>query len=211
MSLRVALLGGSFDPPHRGHLAMAEIARDRFALDRVLLTPAGRQPLKSAGTGASYRDRLAMTRLLCSADPAHLLASELDAPHPDGSPNYTVDTLQALALAYPGASLFAIAGIDSFLDLPRWRAHARLLELAEWIVVSRPGHTFPEPPPAWIASGRLHFICDLDQPIASRHLRDELRLGESCSSAIPAPVLAYIHEHGLYRGSVPPLDPNPPA
>ncbi len=122
---RIALFGGSFDPPHRGHLAIARAAADTFSLTQVLFTPTARQPLKPTGAHAPYPDRLAMVTLACAEANAHLqaprfTASTLDAPRPDGRPNYTVDTLTTLQQQNPEAELFAIAGADSFLDLPRW-------------------------------------------------------------------------------------------
>ena len=149
--MRVAFFGGTFDPIHRGHLRLASATADAFALDRVLFVPVGNQPLKPGPTVASYADRLQMARLACNpallqpttsnqqpATDPRFAVSTLDAPRPDGSPNYTVDSLAALARELPGASLYVLTGADSFLDLGRWRSPDRLLELAEWIVVSRP-------------------------------------------------------------------------
>ena len=136
--MRVALFGGSFDPPHHGHLAIATAAADALRLDSVLFAPVGRQPLKLDGTVTSFEDRLAMVKLACLEDP-RFMVSEIDAPRADGLPNYTVDTLSELARRMPGAKLFNLVGADSFLSLPKWHEAQRLLELAEWIVVSRPG------------------------------------------------------------------------
>jgi nicotinate-nucleotide adenylyltransferase len=136
--MRVALFGGSFDPPHHGHIAIATAAADVFDLDGVYFTPVGRQPLKPDGVPATFADRLAMVELACKAD-SRFVVSDLDAPRSDGKPNYTVQTLAALHEAVPDARLFNLVGADSFLNLPRWHEPERLLELAEWIVVSRPG------------------------------------------------------------------------
>ena len=101
--MRIGYFGGSFDPPHRGHLAVARLARDRFSLDRVLLAPTARQPLKQSGPEASWADRLRMTELLVAGEPrgaeASLEASNIDGPQPNGAPNYTVDTLRRLRAA----------------------------------------------------------------------------------------------------------------
>ena len=136
--MRVAFFGGSFDPPHHGHMAIAAAAADEFDLERVLFAPVGRQPLKYERASATFADRVAMVELACRVD-ARFSVSGIDAPWPDGSPNYTVDTLAALREEMPDARLFNLVGADSFLDLRRWREPERLLELAEWIVVSRPG------------------------------------------------------------------------
>ena len=100
--MRVALFGGTFDPIHRGHLALASAAASAFALDRVLFAPVGRQPLKAESPAATFADRLEMTRLaIASAADPRFAVSSVDAPRPDGAPNYTVDTLAAVALRVP--------------------------------------------------------------------------------------------------------------
>ncbi|HTD95872.1 MAG TPA: adenylyltransferase/cytidyltransferase family protein, partial [Edaphobacter sp.] len=113
--MRVALFGGTFDPPHHGHLSLATAAADAFHLDTVLFTPSGRQPLKPEGTPTPFSDRLAMTTLACLPD-TRFAASNLDTPRPDGAPNYTVDTLEALQHLLPSAKLFNLVGADSLLN-----------------------------------------------------------------------------------------------
>lgn len=200
--MRLAFFGGSFDPPHRGHLAIAQAAAHHLSLDRVLLAPTGRQPFKRTGAEADFADRLAMVDLLCTADPARLASSSLDAPHHDGSPNYTIDALKALHRQRPAADLFAIVGADSLLDLPNWHAGSRLFEEATWIAVSRPNHPLPTllPPALDVAQrkGRLHLIPDIQVPASSTDLRGRLHRDEDCSDALPEPVLAYIRTHSLY-------------
>jgi nicotinate-nucleotide adenylyltransferase len=198
---RVALFGGTFDPPHRAHLAVARAAADVFDLDKVLFAPVGRQPLKHAAPVASFADRLAMVRLACEAD-ARFEASEIDAPNPGSAPNYTVETLEKLHREIPDAKLFAIAGADSFLSLRQWREPDRLLALAEWIVVSRPGsplrgldelHLTPE------HRARVHLIETVHDEISATELRRRLAAGEDCSGLLPDTVARYIATHGLYR------------
>src|SRR5580704_17584024 len=109
MPMRVALFDGSFDPPHHGHIAIATAAADVFDLDSVLFAPVGRQPLKAAGTSAPFADRLAMVELACSLDP-RFAVSELDAPRPDGAPNYTVDALETLRETMPDVRPFNLVG-----------------------------------------------------------------------------------------------------
>ncbi len=174
---------------------MARVARERFALDEVLLAPTGLQPLKRHGAEAPFADRLAMTALLCMGEADGLRASAIDAPRPDGAPNYTVNTLEAMRREWPGARLFAILGADNLREFSRWRQPERLAELAEWIVVSRPGFVLSGEMPARV---RVHRIEDVAVPLASRDLRERLREGESCADAIPAAVLGYIRAHGLY-------------
>jgi nicotinate-nucleotide adenylyltransferase len=208
--MRVAFFGGTFDPIHRGHLRLAAAAANAFALDRVLFAPVGHQPLKSEGALASYPDRRAMTTLaLAPTDNLQLqtsnfLVSTLDAPRPDGAPNYTVDTLAALALEYPSAELFVLSGADSFLDLRRWRSPDRLLALAEWIVVSRPEFPLSEAQLVPLAltpaqRARVHLLATVHEDVSATELRRRLRLGDPCPGLLPPAVAAYIQAHHLYR------------
>ncbi len=199
--MRVALFGGSFDPPHRGHMALARAAADSFALDLVLFAPAGRQPLKEAATGASFQQRLAMVALACREDP-RFAVSELDAPHLDGRPNYTVDTLARLQTLFPEAQRFNLAGADSFLTLSRWREPLRMLELAEWIVVSRPGFPLVEPEEFLLDERqrrRIHLLDSVHEDVAATGLRERLHAGDPCTDLLPPLVSAYIEQRGLYR------------
>ena len=139
--MRIALFGGSFDPPHSGHVGIAMAAADRLRLERVLMAPVGRQPLKQDQTQSPYEDRMAMVQLACANHPP-LVASVMDAPRPDGRCNYTYDTLQRLRATLPaGDELFCLVGADSLQTLHHWRRAAEALMLAEWIVAARPGFT----------------------------------------------------------------------
>jgi nicotinate-nucleotide adenylyltransferase len=141
---RVAFFGGSFDPPHLGHLAVARAARIALNLDTVLFAPVGVQPLKPQGATASYQDRLAMTRLAIAAEPAFRL-SEIDAPGDSGTPNYTIDTLHRLRRQLPPQSvLLCLMGADSFLALRSWHRAAEIPFTAPLIVASRPGESLAD-------------------------------------------------------------------
>jgi len=199
--LRIALFGGTFDPPHRGHLAIARAAADAFHLDSVLFAPTGRQPLKPDGSSAPYADRLAMSTLACSEDRRFEL-STIDAPRGDGLPNYTVDTLAELHRSMAGAELFNLVGADSFLELPRWREPARLLELAEWIVVSRPGFSLDDLASLYLNSqqqSRVHLLQTVHEDVSATGLRERLHRGDPCADLLPPAIAAYIQAHSLYR------------
>lgn len=199
--MRIALFGGTFDPPHRGHLAIARAAADAFHLDSVLFAPTGRQPLKAHRTRTPFADRLAMTTLACAED-TRFEASLADAPRADGLPNYTVDTLAGLQRSLPGAALFNLVGADSFLDLPRWREPRRLLELADWIVVSRPGFSLDDLAPLHLdpqQQSRVHLLQSVHEDVSATALRERLRRGDTCIELLPPPVAAYIQRHALYR------------
>jgi nicotinate-nucleotide adenylyltransferase len=203
--MRVALFGGTFDPVHRGHMAIARAAVDQFGLNEVLFAPVGRQPLKFKTAEAPFPDRVEMVRLACEGvvSTAKLLPSEVDAPKADGQPNYTVDTLEELARERPDADLFAISGADSFLTLRSWRAPDRLLELAQWIVVSRPGIELSRDCVAALGLteaqlSRVHLLATVHEDVSASELRRRLHAGDDCTDWVAAPVIKYIHEHRLY-------------
>lgn len=199
--MRVALFGGSFDPPHHGHIAIAAAATNVFGLDQVLFAPVGRQPLKLEAQPAPFADRLAMVELACHGD-ARFAASDLDAPRPDGFPNYTVGTLAVLRETMPDARLFYLCGADSFLNLRRWHEPERLLELAEWIVVSRPGFPLADLSVLGLTphqKGRVHLLQTVHEDVAATNLRERLEAGDPCTDVLAPAVSAYIEAHHLYR------------
>jgi nicotinate-nucleotide adenylyltransferase len=201
MPMRVALFGGSFDPPHHGHIAIAKAGADAFALDRVLFAPVGRQPLKGEGRPTPFADRLAMVELACRED-SRFEVSELDAPRQDGRPNYTVETLVALREMIPDACIFNLVGADSFLNLPRWHEPERLLELAEWIVVSRPGFPLANLSPVGLTpqqQERVHLLQTVHEDVAATNLRGRLEVGDLCADVLAPEVCAYIQNRHLYR------------
>ncbi|QMV18761.1 nicotinate (nicotinamide) nucleotide adenylyltransferase [Granulicella sp. 5B5] len=207
--MRLGYFGGSFDPPHLGHLAVARAAADSFALDHVLLVPTASQPLKPDGAVASYRDRLAMVSLLCRYDP-RLEASNLEAPVTPPAPNYTIDTLTRLHAMQPDAQLFVIVGVDAFHELPRWRAPDQLLSIADWIVVTRPhllndGHyplksasTPRLPPLTALQRAHVHQLTAIDHPASATAVRRDLALGRPCDGLLASEVFSYIRDHHLY-------------
>ncbi|HEY1806553.1 MAG TPA: nicotinate (nicotinamide) nucleotide adenylyltransferase [Terracidiphilus sp.] len=141
--LRVAFFGGSFDPPHLGHLAIARAARDALNLQKVLFAPVGAQPLKPEGTLASFDDRVAMTQLAIAGD-LDFAISLADAPRPGDArgsqPNYTINTLKNLrAEIQPGTELFCLMGADAFFGLRQWHRAPEIPFAASLIVASRHG------------------------------------------------------------------------
>ena len=192
--MRIAFFGGSFDPPHCGHLAVAHAAREALALDRVLFAPVGLQPFKPDGSSASFEDRVAMTRLAIEGEQGFEL-SLADAPAGD-TPNYTVDTLTRLHTALPeNTKLFLLLGADAFRSLPSWRQTAEIRQLAQLIVASRPGESLPE-----AGQPGLYLLSDVHYEISATEIREQIH-GNSANlpPLLPPAVLTYIHQHGLYR------------
>jgi nicotinate-nucleotide adenylyltransferase len=143
---RMAFFGGSFDPPHLGHLAVARAASAALGLDTVLFAPVGAQPLKPRGSSAGYVDRLEMTRLAIAGIPGFGI-SLADAPKPGGEPNYTLETLLGLRAGLPAEGRwFCLMGADSYFGLRNWHRAAEIPFVAPLIVASRPGQR----PDQWI-------------------------------------------------------------
>ncbi len=203
--MRVAFFGGTFDPPHRGHLAIARAAAEGFALDVVLFAPAAQQPFKPEGASASFADRLTMVRLLCDAASklthSRFEGSDVDSPRADGQPNYTIDALRRLKQERNDSALFVIVGADAFLELRRWRDPDALLAVAEWIVVSRPGFSLDELAPLALSSdqgARVHLLEGVHEPASATEVRERLEHGLDCSRLVTEEVLAYIQHKHLY-------------
>ncbi len=202
---RLGILGGSFDPPHLGHLHAARRAREAFALEHVVFVPAARPPHKLARALAGARERLEMLALLLEGEPdISVWGVELVRR----GPSYTVDTLRALrALVPTPAALFLILGEDNLPDFPRWRAAEEILALAQPIVVHRSGaEPVAEVAPAGLSSlartrlalGRLACPA-LD--LSSTEIRAELGRGADGPGRLPPRLLEYIRAHGLYGES----------
>ena len=134
--VRIGILGGTFNPPHRGHLALARHARDELSLERVLLMPVGSPPHKPGGEDPGAEHRLAMCRLAAAGEPAvEACALELER----AGPSYTADTLEEIHDRHPEAELTFIVGADTARSLPGWHRPRRVLELAELAVAARSG------------------------------------------------------------------------
>lgn len=199
--MRVALFGGTFDPPHLGHLAIAKAAADAFQLDSVLFAPVGLQPLKTDHPTSPFEDRLAMVRLACKID-HRFHVSRVDAPRPDGAPNYTVESLATLRQQMPRATLFSIVGADSFLTLRQWHEPDRLLTLTDWIVVSRPGSSLDDLSSLRLTSeqrSHLHLLTTVHEDVSATQLRRRLAAADPCQDWLPLEVAQYIRQHHLYR------------
>lgn len=195
---RIGILGGTFDPIHYGHLAIAEEARIALHLASVLIIPAGEQPLKTGRHVASAQQRLAMARLACATNPAY---DVLDLEIERAGPSYTVVTLMQLQERYHG-ELHLILGADALNDLPRWREVRRVLSLARLVGIARPGSTLdlarleaaiPE------VRARLTLMEGPRLEISSTDLRRRIATGKPIRYQTPDAVVEYIEQHGLYR------------
>ncbi len=192
---RIGLFGGTFDPPHLGHLALAEWARARLGLERVVFMPAGSPPHKRGRPLTAAAHRLAMTRLAVRGNAAFAV-SDLEARR--RGPSFTVDTLRALRARHPGARFYLLMGADSLADFPTWREPEAIARLATLVVAARPLGARPRPRTRPAAR-----VVMLDNPvlaISSSALRARARAGRPLRYLVPDAVAAYIGRHRLYRG-----------
>jgi nicotinate-nucleotide adenylyltransferase len=198
MTARIGILGGTFDPIHYGHLAIAEEARLALQLDRVLFVPAAQQPLKRGAHIATPEQRFAMTQLACAPNAAFEVSRiELDRP----GPSFTLTTLETLRAARIG-ELHFILGDDALADLTRWYGAARVVELARIIAVGRPGSALDltriiQALPA--LNERLAVLPGPALDISSTALRRRVAASQPIRYQTPDAVVTYIGEHGLYR------------
>ena len=199
---RIGILGGTFDPIHFGHLAIAEAARDRLDLDRVILIPAGRPWLKSDQMVSAPEHRLAMARLAIE-DRLGLEMSPIEVDRP--GPTYTVDTLAELREELgSGVELYLVLGMDSVRELRRWRYPERLFDLCTVVAVSRPDSpdvSSAEIEDSFTASrGRTRMVRGPMLDVSATDIRLRVSKGRPISDSVPPPVERYIREHGLYLG-----------
>lgn len=191
---RIGVFGGTFDPPHVGHLVAASEALHALDLDRVLFVPTGRPWQKSTYTPAE--DRFMMTTLAVASH-ARFAVSRIELDR--RGPTYTVETLEAIARFFQGSSLFFIAGTDAVADLGTWHRVTDLAALAEVIAVTRPGATFDATavPGDW---PRVHTMEIPALDISSTMIRQRLAKGEPIDFLVPEAVAGYIRQQGLYMG-----------
>lgn len=205
--MRLGIFGGSFDPVHNGHLALARACQTAAALDEVWFTPTAVQPLKRHGPRATDAQRVEMLRLAMDAP-----TSEPESPRPRFEPctleidrgglSYTIDTLQQIHAELPKAKLFFLMGTDAVRDVPQWKDSAGIFRLAKPLVVHRAGQ--PEPD----LSALTQMCPPENQPqlvempaidISSTDIRRRVLGGETIDELVPPAVANFIAEQRLYR------------
>ncbi len=198
-SKRLGILGGTFDPPHIGHLVLADQAREQLGLEVVLFCPAGQQPLKADQSTTPIHHRLAMTQLAL-AGRAGFDVSHVDIDRP--GPHYTADTLSLLREQYANHELYFLMGADSLRDLFKWRDPHRIVALARLAVAPRPGVELNLPKLEESLPGLQEHIMWIDAPwldIAASDIRRRVQHGLSIRYLVPPDVEAYIAQHKLYK------------
>ena len=190
--MRIGMLGGSFDPPHIGHLIIAEEARWQCELDTILFMVTSHPPHKSEPEAAP-EDRFRMVELAIEGMPSFSPSRmEIDR----GGSSYTAQTLKELHRLYPNASLYLIIGADSVLDLSAWKNPDAVVEMANLVVAPRPGFDLSQMEPR--LQDKTHVLETPTVAISSTLIRRRLHGGESIRFLVPDAVERYIREHKLY-------------
>ena len=192
--LRIGVFGGTFNPPHMGHLLLTGMVRERFGLDRVLWIPNSRSPFKTGEELAEAADRLAMIRAATEGDVAFSV-SEIEIWQRGAS--YTVDTLRKLREEHPDAAFRLIVGSDQWSEFSRWREPEEIVRRAPLIVFPRAGYE-----QAAVPAGFEKYVEFADTPLidlSSTDIRQRIRAGRSVRYMAPPAVLEIIEERGLYR------------
>ena len=197
---RLGVFGGTFDPPHVGHLIVAHDAADELALDRVLMMVSARPPHRSAADPSPAPLRLEMLEAAVADDPV-LEASDLELHRP--GPSYTADTLAELRRRHADDELLLLIGVDQWRQLGSWKDPHRLAGLATIAVMARAGET-----PTDNGLGLAWRSCTVTRvDVSATEIRERVRRGRSIHALVPAPVRAIIEGNGLYRAPEPVADP----
>lgn len=188
---RIGLYGGSFDPIHTGHVLVSQAAIEELQLTRLYFIPAARSPFKPDQQPAPCEQRLAMVRLA--------LAGRVDCEVDDveiqrGGTSFTVDTVRYFAQRFPQSKLFYLIGADNVASLPKWRSPEELADLAEFLVIPRPGET-PVPIPAPF---RGQYLKGFPFGVSASQIRARVKAGQTVEHLVPAPVAEAIRNNRLY-------------
>jgi len=192
--MTVGIFGGSFNPPHMGHLIVLESVHDQLQFDKVLFVPSAQPPNKRDTVLARAESRLEMTRLAIAGNP-HFEASDIEVKRQGLS--YTIDTLTALCGQYPAASFSLIIGVDNFIEFQTWKAADEILARADLVVMNRPGYPAAD---ARSEFGRHARFVNVPQiGISSTDIRRRVKHGRPIRYLVPETVEMYITQRRLYR------------
>ena len=198
---RLGIMGGTFNPIHKGHLALARAAEEQYALDQIVFIPSGNPPHKEPTDVIDKEDRFRMVKLAIRGK-KNYLASRLELDRPGLS--FAVDTFTALKRKYgKAAKLFYVMGLDSINEILDWRKPLELFKLCEFIVGTRPGtrirafRRLVKFPPLQKEADKIHLM-ELKENISASEIRERLKAGKSVSQLVPKTVEHYIRQKGLY-------------
>ena len=202
--MRRGLLGGTFDPPHVGHLQIAEEARRKLNLDEVVFIPAGLPWVKASMRVSPARYRLEMTKLAVAHMP-YFSVNDIEINRP--GPSYTWQTLKELKQLYPGDELYFILGWDNLTSLPSWQHPERIIKAACLVAAPRVGSPRPDLHALDAAvpglAARSIILTEPEIDVSATAIRERVRLSQPINHLVPEPVAEYIQRHSLYKQGKP--------
>jgi len=187
LTARVGILGGTYDPVHNAHLAIASAALRALRLEKIFWLPTGAPPYRHAPVAAAVH-RLAMLKLAIANEPRYAVDERELAP---GASGFTFDSIASLRENYPDKSLILLMGADQYARRDRWHRWQDLAKLCRIAVIERPETEIPK--------GDIIHIPMTPSAISASELRARIGRGEDCSALLPAAVMTYLERHGLYR------------
>ncbi len=203
MKKKIGLLGGSFNPIHIGHLLLAESARDKFQLDKVLFIPTGNNPFKLSQDEIPKEDRLTMVELAIKSNDAFDISTyEIN----QSGVTYTIDTIKAIKKKYPNCDFYFIAGGDLMFEINMWKNAPELLKSVQFITSFRPGYSQEKlneriDELKECHNAIIHKLYMIEIDIASSDIRTRIKNGLSIRYLVPERVESYIYQHELYFDS----------
>ena len=192
--MNIGILGGTFNPPHIGHLIVAEYVRESLSLDKVLFVPSAISPHKQHLEVVSAHHRVAMLRCAIEGN-GYFSVSEIETRR--GGISFTIDTLKGVKEEYRNDKLFLLIGMDNLVEFHSWKTPERILEMATLVVMTRPevGDASPE----IMLDGRARVCAVPEIAISSREIRTRVKEGRSIRYMVPPPIEDYIISNSLYR------------
>ena len=192
--MRIGVFGGTFDPPHVGHVIVAEYVRETVELDRILFVPTATPPHKRDRIVTPGEQRVAMLRLAIAR---HEPFAVSDMEVRRGGVSFTADTLEELKRQHPAAALFFLLGMDNLIEFRTWKDPERILRLARLVVMTRPGFVSANEPEN--VAGAVEYCAVPQIGISGSEIRTRVREGKSIAFLVAPEVRRFIDRHGLYR------------
>jgi nicotinate-nucleotide adenylyltransferase len=192
--VKLAIMGGTFNPPHLGHLICAEESYDHYKFDKLLFIPNARPPHKNKSNVVEPQHRYMMT-VLAVRDNPHFEVSRIELDRPGNS--YSIETVKELKSRYgPGMELYWIIGADSVLEMSIWKNVDELLDICNFIAINRPGYDLNKADQLFLRRLQIFEVTNVD--ISASKIRKRVREGKSIKYLVPSPVEEYIYKNGLY-------------
>ncbi len=196
---KIGLFGGTFDPPHTGHIALAKATLLNFSLDKIIFIPAGNPPHKTDKSVTDKTHRFEMVKMAIKNESDFLIS---DFEIKNEKPNYSYLTIEHFKCEYPDDEIFFIVGADSYRDFPKWKNFPDILSLCTFIVLNRNDADLGEYFKKYCEIYPEHkalFLDDFSYDVSSTELREKIALGKDCNNLLPDGVYEYIKKNNLYH------------